>query len=99
MRSILYLLSGAAAVSLSLLTISCGDAQSEGGAQASPAPTRATPVRVETLEAVPFGETLNVTGYLEALQDVTLSTEEGGVARVARAKGSSRYPRTTAAAG
>ena len=79
MRSTLYLVSGAAAVSLSLLAISCGDAQSERGAQASPPPTRATPVRVETLEAVPFGETLNVTGYLEALQDVTLSTEEGGV--------------------
>jgi len=79
MRSRVHLLSGAAMLSLSLLTMACGNAQSEDEATTSSAPVNATPVRVQTVEPTPFAETLKVTGYIEALDDITLSTEEGGV--------------------
>jgi membrane fusion protein (multidrug efflux system) len=79
MRSRFHLILGAAVLSLSLVIMACGNAQSERDAAASAAKANVTPVRVRTLESAPFAETLHVTGYIEALEDITLSTEEGGV--------------------
>lgn len=79
MRNSVHLLAGVTILALGGLLMSCGDAQSENGATPATTPEKVTPVRVLTLEPAPFAETLNVTGYIEALDDITISTEEGGV--------------------
>ena len=79
MRNSLHLLAGLATLALGGLLMSCGNAQSENGSAPAATTVKVTPVRVLTVEPTPFAETLNVTGYIEALDDITLSTEEGGV--------------------
>jgi membrane fusion protein (multidrug efflux system) len=71
MSSILILgtLSGAA--------VSCGDSKGAGGAGAA-AGGNAVNVRVETLQPADFSETIHLTGIVKAIEDVTVSPEEGG---------------------
>lgn len=72
-----------AAVALGLLLASCGS----GGKQGDPPSGGGTPgegvvpVRVEEVRPTPFTETLQLTGTVRATDDVTVSTEEGGVLR------------------
>jgi len=65
------------------LAASCGDSKADGpasNAQSSPV-ERIIPVKVQSVAAVPFEVTLQLTGYIKSLEDVTISVEEGGVVR------------------
>jgi membrane fusion protein (multidrug efflux system) len=73
-----------AGVVLTLLTtalmMSCGDSKGGKEGTASGAPEgRAAQVTVQTVSPSPFTETLELTGYIKATDDVTVSTEEGAV--------------------
>lgn len=58
----------------------CGGAQAEGSAQDT-ASVRVVNVRVETVEPEEFTEIIQLSGTVQASQDVTVSAEESGVVR------------------
>ncbi|MBP1653936.1 MAG: efflux transporter, family, subunit [Bacteroidetes bacterium] len=63
-----------------LLFSSCGSGDGDNPGQAGGSPDeRILPVQVEVLGTVPFKETLHLTGTIRAVDDITVSTEEGGV--------------------
>lgn len=64
---------------LSALVISgCGDTSAEKNSNAT-TDQRAVPVSVVTLSAQPFVETLQLSGTVKAIDDITVSPEEGGI--------------------
>ncbi len=64
---------------LSTMLISCGsgdEAKSDPGVSSG---AKVIPVDVRILAPQPFVETLQLTGYIKSVEDVIVSTEEGGV--------------------
>lgn len=64
-----------------LLLTSCGssDGNSPDRTAGGTPDERVLPVQVEVLGSAPFKETLQLTGTIKAVDDITVSTEEGGV--------------------
>lgn len=61
---------------------SCGKSGADEEAQNDASRNhRVVNVRVDTLKAAPFSETISLTGTVKALEDVLLSPEEGGIVR------------------
>ena len=69
-----------ALLSLALVLPGCGQSDSRNSSEE---PRSEAPVQVKTeeLQPVPFAEVLSLTGYIKSLDDVVVSTEEGGVLR------------------
>jgi membrane fusion protein (multidrug efflux system) len=57
----------------------CGDSEAQPGTDQRASQVQTAPVRVRRIKAEPFAETLSLTGYVGALDDIIVSTEEGGV--------------------
>lgn len=63
-----------------LLLSSCGSKEAENPGQEGGSPDeKVLPVQVRVLGTAPFRETLQLTGTIRAVDDITVSTEEGGV--------------------
>lgn len=68
-----------AVVCFTVLLASCGDSKSElHDLQPDPIDSDSVSVRVADIRSEPFTETLLLTGYVKSVDDVLLSTEEGG---------------------
>jgi RND family efflux transporter MFP subunit len=59
----------------------CGQSNSKDSEVGIPKTEAPMEVRIEEIRPVPFSETLLLTGYVKSLDDVVVSTEEGGVLR------------------
>jgi membrane fusion protein (multidrug efflux system) len=66
-------------IAIILTAVSCTGSGEEKSS--SPAEEKAFPVTVRQVTPVPFTATLQLTGYVRSLEDVIVSTEEGGVVR------------------
>lgn len=62
---------------VSVAGFSCGDSKSAGGSGTNNADAPVN-VRVEVLKPVDFSESIQLTGIVKALEDVTVTPEEGG---------------------
>jgi membrane fusion protein (multidrug efflux system) len=62
-----------------LLFIACGDSEAQPGTEQQKSHEQIAPVKVRSVNIEPFAETLSLTGYVQALDDIIVSTEEGGV--------------------
>ena len=62
------------------LFASCGSKEGGASGQTGGSPDeRILPVQVQVVGSAPFRETLQLTGTIRAVDDITVSTEEGGV--------------------
>lgn len=83
----------ALATVLAFTGVSCTGSADE---QSPPAAAeQALPVSVRIVTPVPFTATLQLTGYIRSLEDVTVSTEEGGVVKEWLVEKGSRVSRGT----
>jgi membrane fusion protein (multidrug efflux system) len=62
-----------------LLFTACGDSEAQPGTEQQKSQEQITSVKVRSVKTEPFAETLSLTGYVQALDDIIVSTEEGGV--------------------
>ncbi|MDH4069660.1 MAG: efflux RND transporter periplasmic adaptor subunit [Ignavibacteria bacterium] len=81
-RNLKQMTSFASALLVAGILTSCGDSKSEQTDHA-PEEVAREPIRVRVAEVrlEPFSETLLLTGYVKSVDDVLLSTEEGGTLR------------------
>jgi len=62
-----------------LFLTACGDSEAQEGSEQQATLEQSAPVKVRSVQSAPFAETLSLTGYVQALDDIIVSTEEGGI--------------------